>query len=198
MNIMHNIHTIRMAKSRRRNGKKRSLKKRGGIPKSITTATATKSNPSQLPVQQTTSFKHTIKRPWSNIIQNVTDNGKNIKFTLEDKREFSDHELDMKIIRAFQNFKWNAVELQDDILFTRDLPPANQFGEIYVYVVGPDPTLEWDGDDIVVNSRISKKHFLVKKNKINEFNAQCIYFFELPIKFSSRPLSVSNMQAVDG
>lgn len=176
-----------MAKSRRRNGKRRSLKKRGGLPKSKTT----KSIPSQLPVQ------HTIKKPWSNIIQNVTDNGKNIKFTLEDKREFSDHELDMKIIRAFQNFKLNAVELQDDILFTRDIKPVNQFEEIYVYIVGPDPTLEWDGDDIVVNSRISKKHFFVKKNKIDEF-AQCIYFFKLPIKFSSRPLSVSNMQAVDG
>lgn len=132
----------------------------------------------------------------SNIINNVTDNGKNIKFTLEDKREFSDHEIDMKIIRAFQHFKWNAAELQDDILFTRDLEPVNRLGEIYVYVVGPDPTLEWDGDDIVVNSRISKKHFLVKKNKIDEFNAQCIYFFELPIQFSSR--SSSNMQAVDG
>jgi len=88
--------------------------------------------------------------------------------------------------------------LQDDILFTRDLPPVNKSGEIYVYVVGPDPTLEWDGDDIVVNSRISKKHFLVKKKEIDKFNEQSIYFFELPIKFSSRPLSVSNMQAVDG
>jgi len=184
-----------MANSRRRNGKRRSLKKRGGMLKSKTTATATAT---KLPVQQTTSFKHTIKRPWSKIIQNVTDNGKNIKFTLEDKREFSDHELNMKIIRALQNFDWNALDLQDDILFTRDLPPVNKSGEIYVYVVGPDPTLEWDGDDIVVNSRISKKHFLVKKKEIDKFNEQSIYFFELPIKFSSRPLSVSNMQAVDG
>jgi len=104
----------------------------------------------------------------------------------------------MKIIRALQNFDWNALDLQDDILFTRDLPPVNKSGEIYVYVVGPDPTLEWDGDDIVVNSRISKKHFLVKKKEIDKFNEQSIYFFELPIKFSSRPLSVSNMQAVDG
>ena len=182
-----------MAKSRRRNGKRRSFRKRGGMPKS----TKSKSTKSTSSVNQTTSFKPTPKTPWSREID-AKDNGKNVKFTLEDTRGFSHAELEEKILIAFERFQLNAAELQNEVLFTNSLEPVNRLGEIYVYIVGPDPTLEWDGDDIVVNSRISKKHFLVKKNTMDEFNAQCIYFFELPIKFSSRPLSFSNMQAVDG
>lgn len=143
-----------------------------------------------MPVNQTTSFK----TAWSREIY-AKDNGKNVKFTLEDTRGLPRIELENKIVDALEQFELIAIRLQDDILFTRDLEPVNRIGEIYVYVVGPDPTLEWDGDDIVVNSRISKKHFLVKKTKIDEFNEQCIYFFESPIEFSSRN---SDMNAVDG
>ena len=183
-----------MAKSRRRrNGKHKSSRKRGGMPTPPPPDSQHNNKPSQLPVKgpefkpqrpefnpQRPEFNPKQPPQWKCQIGRAMDNGECVTFALDTPIHI-DHKEE-RLTSAFVQFDDLAVRLQSESIKKLG---ENGRGEMHVYVVGPDPNLELNGEHIIMKSRISKKPYYIKTNKIQDYNNEWgYYFFKSPIEFS--------------
>jgi hypothetical protein len=176
-----------MAKSRRRrNGKHKSSRKRGGMPTPPPPDSQHNNKPSQLPVKgpefkpQRPEFNPQQPPQWKCQIGRAMDNGQCVPFALYTPIHI-DHKEE-RLTSAFVQFDELAVRLQSESIKKLG---ENGRGEMHVYIVGPDPNLELNGEHIIMKSRVSKKPYYIKTNKIQDYNNEWgYYFFKSPIEFS--------------